>query len=152
MRDTHSVPLLEALHPKVKNDFRKFIEDCELHLNITIRIVQGLRTFKEQAAIYAQGRTTPGKIVTFSPAGSSYHNYGLAIDVVPMITGVADWNYHYTNMLPYANPFGISWGGLFPHLKDNDHFEKRPGGINWRTLLHLHDTGKLLPGTDLVDF
>ncbi|WP_246303048.1 M15 family metallopeptidase [Paenibacillus plantarum] len=46
---------------------------------INIVIVQGLRTMDEQAALYAQGRTTVGSIVTNARAGYSYHNYGLAL-------------------------------------------------------------------------
>ncbi len=42
--------------------------------------VSGYRSFEEQAAIYAQGRTIPGPIRTKAQAGLSYHNYGLATD------------------------------------------------------------------------
>ena len=38
----------------------------------------GLRTYAESDALYAQGRTKPGKIVTNAKAGQSYHNFGLA--------------------------------------------------------------------------
>lgn len=44
----------------------------------------GLRTFEEQTALYAQGRTKPGRIVTKAKPGESYHNYGLAFDWVPV--------------------------------------------------------------------
>lgn len=40
----------------------------------------GVRTIDQQAALYAQGRTAPGHIVTHAPAGSSAHNYGCASD------------------------------------------------------------------------
>lgn len=42
--------------------------------------VQGLRSFTYQDSLYAKGRTLPGKIVTKSPGGLSFHNYGLATD------------------------------------------------------------------------
>lgn len=42
--------------------------------------ISGYRSFDDQAALYEQGRTTPGKIVTKAKAGYSAHNYGIAID------------------------------------------------------------------------
>lgn len=40
----------------------------------------GLRSFGAQAALYNQGRTSPGNIVTNAKAGESAHNYGCASD------------------------------------------------------------------------
>ena len=40
----------------------------------------GLRTFAEQDALYAQGRSVPGSIVTNAKGGESPHNYGCASD------------------------------------------------------------------------
>ncbi|WP_305953442.1 M15 family metallopeptidase [Paenibacillus sp. P32E] len=45
-----------------------------------IVITQGLRTIAEQDALYAQGRTKPGQIVTNARGRTSYHNFGLAVD------------------------------------------------------------------------
>lgn len=45
-----------------------------------IYIYCGYRTRDEQNELYKQGRTKPGKIVTFARAGESFHNYGHAID------------------------------------------------------------------------
>lgn len=42
--------------------------------------ISGYRSCSEQAALYAQGRTKPGKVVTNARPGFSAHNYGLAID------------------------------------------------------------------------
>jgi hypothetical protein len=39
---------------------------------------------EEQAALYAKGRTSGGRIVTKAKPGQSYHNYGLAFDWVPI--------------------------------------------------------------------
>jgi len=44
----------------------------------------GRRTMEEQAALFAKGRTSKGKIVTKARPGESYHNYGLAFDWVPL--------------------------------------------------------------------
>jgi hypothetical protein len=40
-----------------------------------------MRSFAEQDALYAQGRTKPGKIVTKARGGFSNHNFGVAFDI-----------------------------------------------------------------------
>jgi D-alanyl-D-alanine dipeptidase len=50
-------------------------------------ITDGFRTFAEQDAIFEQGRSTPGDIVTRSRGGLSNHNYGMAVDMYPVIEG-----------------------------------------------------------------
>ena len=59
----------------------------------------GRRTMEEQTALFAIGRTSPGKVVTKARAGESFHNHGLAFDWVPIKIStknpdlyVADWN------------------------------------------------------------
>lgn len=143
---------IKLLHPSVRDAFRYFIEEAERRLIISLRIVQGLRTFAEQDALYAQGRTTPGPIVTYSPAGASYHNYGLAVDVAPLIYGgqKLDWNYDFNKLAPIGALYGLTWGGNFIKLKDLDHFEKNMG-YNWRTLLDLHNRKKFIEGTEYVN-
>jgi peptidoglycan L-alanyl-D-glutamate endopeptidase CwlK len=42
--------------------------------------ISGYRSPQEQAKIYFQGRTTPGKIVTNAKPGLSAHQYGIAVD------------------------------------------------------------------------
>lgn len=44
----------------------------------------GRRTIVEQDKLYAQGRTTPGEIVTKAKGGQSPHNFGLAVDLCPI--------------------------------------------------------------------
>lgn len=50
-------------------------------LPFTVRVTSGMRTYAQQSALYAQGRSRPGKIVTNAKAGGSLHNFGCAIDV-----------------------------------------------------------------------
>jgi peptidoglycan LD-endopeptidase CwlK len=42
--------------------------------------ISGFRSHAEQDVLYAQGRTTPGKIITQAKGGQSYHNFGVAVD------------------------------------------------------------------------
>lgn len=153
MKDVVSQKRVALLHPKIIQGVTSFLNEAEAALNIIIRVVWGIRTFAEQDALYAQGRTTPGKIVTWSPAGSSYHNYGLAVDLAPVINnGTAlDWEYNYSKLVPIASKYGISWGGNFPKgKKDYDHFENR-FNLNWRSMLDLYKRKQFIPGTNFIN-
>ena len=55
-------------------------------------VVQGRRTIAEQNSLYAQGRTAPGNIVTNAQGGSSAHNFGLAVDMVPIKDNTLWWD------------------------------------------------------------
>jgi hypothetical protein len=151
MKDIISIERVSLLHPKFRQSAQNFIEDAENTLGIKIRVVQGLRTFAEQDAIYQQGRTTPGHIVTYSPAGTSYHNYGLAIDAVPFNDdGVTlNWNYNFDLLRPFAIKQGMTLGLDFPK-KDSDHFENKYG-YNWRDLLHKYQDKDFISGTQYVN-
>jgi len=149
LKDAISIERVKLLHPKIKGDVIYFIDEAERKLNITLRIVQGLRTFKEQQAIYDQGRTKPGKIVSNAKPGSSYHNYGLAIDIVPIENGKANWKYPYEKIYPIAESHGFTCGGKFRTLKDKPHFEKTYG-YGWRELLKKYDLKFFIPGTKYV--
>lgn len=151
MRDTHAAAAIALLHPKVRAPFQSFIEDAENGLNITLRVVQGLRTFAQQQAIYDQGRTTPGAIVTKAKAGQSFHNYGIAADIVPVIkNGTAlDWEYAFEKLVPFAAKYGITWGGHFPS-PDRDHFELKLGHT-WQDLLAMKQAGDVIASTEYVN-
>jgi len=84
--DMRSEKNITTLHPKAQVVARKFLSDVIKDENlksngITAKIISGTRTYVEQAEIFAQGRTKPGKIVTKASAGHSNHNFGIAWDV-----------------------------------------------------------------------
>ena len=79
--------LSEELQPKATS----FINRVHNELNIKLRITDGYRSIQEQNTLYAQGRTTPGNIVTHARGGQSLHNYGNAFDVVQMRNGIPIW-------------------------------------------------------------
>lgn len=77
--DKPTINRIAKLHPKLRGEVADII--VQLHSKgLDIRITQGLRTFKEQDDLYAQGRSKPGNIVTNAKGGESFHNYGLAVD------------------------------------------------------------------------
>ena len=77
--DKISLQRIEKLHPKLREEVKQIVLNIEKR-GINIRITQGLRTIAEQDALYAQGRTKPGKVVTNAKGGHSYHNFGQALD------------------------------------------------------------------------
>ena len=94
---------------------------------ITIRVVQGLRTWAEQDALYAQGRTVPGKIVTNAKGGESWHCLGCAVDCAPMnLDGTVDWNaghQQWKRMEEVGVSLGLVSGANWVRLVDAPHFQ-----------------------------
>jgi len=123
MKDSISEQRIKLLHPKARDTFKAFIEESELVTGKTFRIVQGLRTIDEQNQLYAQGRTKAGNIVTNAKGGFSYHNYGLAIDIVELIEGKANWNFDYLSLHSIATKHKLKWGGTFKSIIDKPHYE-----------------------------
>jgi len=153
MKDTISIQRVKSLHPKVIDDFRNFITDAENALGIVIRVSQGYRSFEEQAELYALGRTKAGKIVTKAKPGSSYHQYGLAVDLVELVKNgkELDWNYDMSKLVPYADKYQIAWGGNWSGgFKDYPHFEKT-FGWGWRALLDKYNKKDFISGTTFVN-
>ena len=66
------------------------------------------RTQLEQEILYAQGRTTPGRIVTWTL--HSKHLTGDAFDFVIMFSGKPDWNMSQKDMWSKAVEIGKSLG------------------------------------------
>lgn len=149
MKDQISITRVKALHPDIRKAVTGFIAEAENELGITLRIVQGLRTVEEQNALYAKGRTAPGQKVTNAKGGSSFHNYGLAIDVAELKNGVINWGFDYDLLLPFANKYGFKWGGMFTSIVDKPHFEKT-FKHTWRQLLEKHNKKMFIPGTNYV--
>ncbi len=50
----------------------------------------GVRSNREQAKLYAQGRTAKGQKVTWTR--NSFHQYGLAADLVAFVNGKPSWD------------------------------------------------------------
>ena len=139
--DKISESRIDTIHPAIRDYARNFLTEAE-NAGIILRITAGYRTFEEQDHLYAQGRTAPGKIVTNAKGGDSPHNYGLAIDVVPMVGGQPDWDSAlWEQISDIGKDAGFAWGGDFKSFKDKPHFEKL-FGLNIYDLRKLYDTGR----------
>lgn len=117
--------LLSDLSPLLRPLVDTFLESAAAAY-IDVLVTCALRTQAEQAALYAQGRTAPGPIVTDAQAGQSAHNYGLAIDIVPIVNGKPDWQgsdpvwYQLGHLGEQA---GLEWAGRWIHFKELPHFQ-----------------------------
>ena len=87
MKDQVTLDRINLLHPKLRDEVVKMYDEIVAALtgSAICRFAYTLRTFAEQDALYAQGRTKGGLKVTNAKGGQSYHNYGLAIDIVLLI-------------------------------------------------------------------
>ncbi len=121
---------LKDLQPIVAKKAKELIS-LALTSGITLIVTSTLRTFQEQTDLFAQGRTAPsnGKIVTWARAGESWHNFGLAFDVVPIVNGKAIWTSItlWNTIGRLGKQIGLIWGGDFPgKKKDRPHLEYHP--------------------------
>jgi peptidoglycan L-alanyl-D-glutamate endopeptidase CwlK len=82
---------VDDLDPRVAKRCFDFIAACHEH-DVDIIITSTYRDKDSQDALYAQGRTKPGKIVTNARGGQSFHNYRLAFDFCPIVAGKAQWD------------------------------------------------------------
>ena len=101
---------------------------------ITINIISGTRSHAEQDALYAQGRTTAGSIITNARGGHSNHNFGIAFDI-----GVFNGNRYlpesplYKAVGALGMELGLEWGGNWKTIVDQPHFQLRPAWADGMT-------------------
>lgn len=111
----------------------------------------GTRTEKEQEALYAQGRTKPGKIVTNAKPLYSAHNFGCSIDFAPHVgkwEGKLNPDYsakNYKILGEEARKLGLDWGGDWTSIKDTPHVQLnlKKHGITWAKLRQVYAKGQL---------
>lgn len=118
------------LHPEFQQDVINFVvASQDIYPDMTIRVSSGFRSYEEQEVLYKQGRTTPGSIVTNGKAGQSYHNYGLAIDIVFIKNGKAIWDHpeYYEQIADVCNEYNLEWGGTWTNFPDYPHFQNTMG-------------------------
>lgn len=117
---------LDDLKPEIRPLVDTFLASC-ITAGLDVLVTCTLRTDAEQTALYARGRTTPGRIVTRAKAGQSAHNYGLAIDVVPMVNGKPDWEEAdpvWKTIGQLGQAAGLTWlGASDSTFPEEPHFE-----------------------------
>jgi len=160
MKDQKTLERIQLLHPKLRDEASELYDEIVAALSgsAMCRFAYTLRTFAEQDALFAQGRTKPGKIVTNAKGGQSYHNYGLAIDIVLVLDKdhngsfeTASWDTKtdfdgdkkadWMEVVQIFKRYGFEWGGDWKFL-DLPHFQKTYGKSIYE-LKALHTAGKV---------
>ncbi|MGO3126915.1 MAG: peptidoglycan-binding protein [Luteimonas sp.] len=119
---------IASLHPELRGQAAEFVNRVEQELGITLRVTQGFRTYAEQDALYAQGRTTPGDIVTNARGGYSNHNFATAFDVVEVRpNGSINWSPDWDAIGQIGTDMGLEWGGNWTTFVDRPHFQLDAG-------------------------
>lgn len=110
---------LDELHPKVKELALKLKEECK-KVGIELCIYCTYRSIAEQNALYAQGRTKPGEVVTNAKGGQSMHNFRVAFDCGPVINGDVAWKREdlFRKIGAIGKKLGLEWGGDFTKIKN----------------------------------
>jgi len=118
---------LDELTPETKDKCKAFIAGCLLD-GIEIIITSTYRDGESQDALYAQGRTKPGAVVTRAPAGYSFHNWRVAFDFVPIKDGKAIWGDSHLWQVcgDVAGKAGLEWGGNWK-FQDKPHCQNTGG-------------------------
>lgn len=159
-KDKITLNRIAKAHPAVRDELSRIYSEAHAALTggAQLRFSWVLRSFAEQQALYEQGRAIPGDTFTDASAGLSYHNYGLAVDIVLLIDndgngthesaswdtakdfdkdGLADW----AEVVKIFKRFGWEWGGDWKK-KDRPHFQKT-FGFKCSELLAMHKSGQV---------
>jgi len=127
---------IAKLDPRIQERVVNFINEAHKQ-GIKLRVAQGFRSFDEQNKLYAKGRSRaqldakglhhisarPNENrVTNVTGGKSAHNWGLAVDVVPMVNGKPVWNGDWKKVSSIGKNAGLKWGGDWTSFVDKPHF------------------------------
>lgn len=123
---------LDDLNPIVETKARAFLALCE-GIGLDVLVISTYRDNESQAALYAQGRTSPGNIVTNAKPGQSYHNWRVAFDVVPLRNGKPIWGTSgedgeiWDKVGLMGESVGLEWAGRWTKFKEFPHFQFTDG-------------------------
>ena len=117
------------LLPHIRDRVQKFLAAAKAQ-GIDLLVTSTYRDNASQAALYAQGRTAPGKIVTNARPGQSFHNYRCAVDVVPIKNGKPVWDVKdpvWQEVGKLGKAAGLEWAGDWKRFKEFPHFQYTGG-------------------------
>lgn len=123
---------LMELYPAVRTRAEKFLADCKA-AGIDLLVTCTFRDNAAQDSLYAQGRTIKGIRVTNAKGGQSFHNFRVAIDVVPLRNGKPVWNTSgadgqlWQQVGKIGKACGFEWAGDWKTFKEFPHFQYTAG-------------------------
>ena len=113
-------------HPELQEKASKLIAECKKQ-GLIVKLGECFRSVAEQDALYAQGRTTAGSIVTYAKGGSygSMHQWGVAFDVIRNDGKGAyyDNDGWFSKVSKVGKALGLEWGGDWTDPVDKPHFQ-----------------------------
>ena len=119
--DERSERNLATVQPQLQKLGRELLRRLAAE-GLTFKVTSGNRTQAEQDALYAQGRTKPGKVVTWTRR--SRHIGGRAIDLTLFSGKNPVWeSRHYDRAGQIGEELGLVWGGRWKRTPDRPHFE-----------------------------
>lgn len=121
--------LLDGLDPSFRPRVEAFLRLAKARGHEVI-LTEGHRSTERQAALYAKGRAEPGPRVTNAPPGSSWHEFRLAVDFVPLKDGKPWWAAPlgiWEELGELLEKAGCEWGGRFKTILDMPHGQYRGG-------------------------
>lgn len=139
--DERSEKNIATLHERVR-PYARALVNLAKGQGINIKVISGTRTFEEQDALYQQGRSKPGRIITNAKAGSSWHNHGVAFDVGVFQDGkYTPESPLYKVVASIGKGIGLEWGGDWKSITDEPHYQMT-NGKSLAEAMDLHEQGK----------
>lgn len=130
-------------HPELQEKAEKLVSACKGY-GLLIGIGECFRTVAEQDALYAQGRTAPGSIVTNAKGTSysSHHQWGTAFDIYRNDGKGAynDSDGFFPKVGTIGVKIGLEWGGNWTSPVDKPHFQLPYWGSTTTMLKNLYGT------------
>ena len=134
---------IEKLHPELVPICHEFVRRCKA-AGLNVLVTETLRTKAEQDAIYAQGRTKPGVIISNAPYPKSPHCWGVAFDFCRNVKGKEydDSDGFFAACGAIGKALGLTWGGDWKSFRDKPHLElkKYMPGSSTRWLIQTYGT------------
>jgi len=126
--DLRSEGNIQSLQPRAQEKARAFLKQVNDKLgdgSVVFKIISGTRTYAEQDALFAQGRTKfPGPIVTRARGGQSNHNFGVAWDIGAFKAGqYIPESELYKKAGEIGKSLSLEWGGDWKTIQDEPHFQ-----------------------------
>lgn len=141
--------IISKLLPEFAVKVRKFLNAARTAGLTNITLFSGYRSVEEQQAIFNKRDGS-----TNARGGFSWHNYGMAVDVVFIDTkGNPSWGakWPWQKLGEIGESVGLEWGGRFKSIKDLGHFQwPTKHGLKFAQMFKAYSAGGVSAAWKLV--